>query len=84
VGSVTSVCWAVKFPDAEGFRHPVVLYDGLKNLLIIPILWYASRWRPPTGRQLSRAMAGSFLTSRRMPCSSGTHDRHTWWHRGSS
>ena len=21
-------------PDAEGFRHPVVLYDGLKNLLI--------------------------------------------------
>jgi phosphatidylglycerol:prolipoprotein diacylglycerol transferase len=56
VGSVTSVSWAVKFPDAEGFRHPVVLYDGIKNLLIIPILWYASRRRPPTG-----VIAGVFL-----------------------
>ena len=41
VGSVTAVSWAVKFPDAEGFRHPVVLYDGLKNLCIAPILMYA-------------------------------------------
>lgn len=38
VGRVTDVWWAVKFPDAEGFRHPVVLYDGLKNFLLIPIL----------------------------------------------
>ena len=38
LGSVTDVPWAVKFPDAEGFRHPVVLYDGIKNLLIIPVL----------------------------------------------
>ena len=38
VGSVTNVWWAVQFPDAEGFRHPVVLYDALKNFLIIPIL----------------------------------------------
>ena len=38
VGSLTDVPWAVKFPDAEGFRHPVVLYDGLKNLLLIPYL----------------------------------------------
>ena len=37
VGSVTDVWWAVKFPDAEGFRHPVVLYDGLKNLAADPL-----------------------------------------------
>ena len=50
LGSVTDVPWAVKFPDAEGFRHPVVLYDGLKNLLIIPFLLYAgSRFKLPRG-----------------------------------
>jgi phosphatidylglycerol:prolipoprotein diacylglycerol transferase len=49
VGSVTDVGWAVKFPDAEGFRHPVVLYDGLKNLLIVPVLMYASSRRVPRG-----------------------------------
>jgi phosphatidylglycerol---prolipoprotein diacylglyceryl transferase len=38
VGSVTHVWWAVQFPDVPGFRHPVVLYDSLKNFLIIPIL----------------------------------------------
>lgn len=39
-GFVTDVSWAVNFPYAEGYRHPVALYDGLKNLLIIPILYY--------------------------------------------
>ena len=34
VGSVTNVPWAVQFPYAAGFRHPVVLYDGAKNLLL--------------------------------------------------
>ena len=38
VGSVTDAWWAVKFPDAEGFRHPVVLYDGAKNLLLAAFL----------------------------------------------
>ena len=49
VGPVTAVWWAVKFPDAEGFRHPVVLYDGLKNLLLIPLLLLISRRRPARG-----------------------------------
>ncbi len=31
VGAVTEVWWAVKFPDADGFRHPVVLYDGRRT-----------------------------------------------------
>lgn len=49
LGSVTDVPWAVKFPDAEGFRHPVVLYDGIKNLLIIPVLLYCGRSKLPAG-----------------------------------
>ncbi len=49
VGSVTSVPWAVKFPDADGFRHPVVLYDGIKNLLIIPVLAALARNQPRPG-----------------------------------
>lgn len=49
VGSITTVWWAVKFPDADGFRHPVVLYDGIKNLLIIPVLMYAGKRQLPTG-----------------------------------
>ena len=56
VGSVSTVWWAVKFPDAEGFRHPVVLYDGLKNLLIVPILMWAGK------RQLRQGVqTGIFL-----------------------
>jgi phosphatidylglycerol:prolipoprotein diacylglycerol transferase len=48
VGSVTDVWWAVKFPDAEHFRHPVVLYDGAKNLLLIPyLLWIRKTNRTP-------------------------------------
>ncbi|HVR40783.1 MAG TPA: prolipoprotein diacylglyceryl transferase [Thermoanaerobaculia bacterium] len=49
VGSVTDVPWAVKFPDADGFRHPVVLYDGLKNLLLIPLLIMIRNRRPTRG-----------------------------------
>ena len=54
VGSITSVPWAVKFPDAEGFRHPVVLYDGFKNLLIVPVLMYARRRGVPPGGLAAR------------------------------
>jgi phosphatidylglycerol---prolipoprotein diacylglyceryl transferase len=46
-GSLTDVPWAVKFPEAEGFRHPAVLYDGLKNFLLIPVLlWFRKRGAP--------------------------------------
>jgi phosphatidylglycerol:prolipoprotein diacylglycerol transferase len=50
VGAVTTLPWGVQFPDADGFRHPVVLYDGLKNFLIIPILWSVQRRGVPPGR----------------------------------
>ncbi len=38
VGALTDLPWGVLFPDAAGFRHPVVLYDGIKNLLLVPFL----------------------------------------------
>lgn len=38
IGTVTSLPWGVKLPDVEGFRHPVSLYDGAKNLLLVPLL----------------------------------------------
>jgi phosphatidylglycerol:prolipoprotein diacylglycerol transferase len=50
VGSVTTLPWGVKFPDAEGFRHPVVLYDAIKNALLVPILIWVGRQRVPAGR----------------------------------
>jgi phosphatidylglycerol---prolipoprotein diacylglyceryl transferase len=51
VGSVTHVGWAVKFPEADGLRHPVVLYDGLKNMMLVPILIAVRRRGAPPGRQ---------------------------------
>lgn len=53
-GSVTDVWWAVKFPDAEGFRHPVTLYESLKNLTLVPILLVVRR-RFPSGSGLALA-----------------------------
>lgn len=50
VGAVTTVPWAVRFPEADGFRHPVVLYDGLKNFLLIPLLLWVRRRGAPPGR----------------------------------
>ena len=49
VGSVTNVWWAVQFPDAPWFRHPVVLYDGAKNFLILGLLLLLRRSNPARG-----------------------------------
>jgi phosphatidylglycerol:prolipoprotein diacylglycerol transferase len=54
VGHVTDVAWAVQFPDAAGFRHPVVLYDGAKNLLLIPYLLWVRRTNPTPGATAAR------------------------------
>lgn len=56
VGSPTDGWWGVKFPDAEGFRHPVVLYDGLKNFLLVPLMMTMNRLRLAPG-----ATTGLFL-----------------------
>jgi phosphatidylglycerol:prolipoprotein diacylglycerol transferase len=54
VGSVTEVPWGVQFPDAEGIRHPVVLYDGAKNLLLIPYLLWVRQTNPKPGAMAAR------------------------------
>ncbi len=54
VGEVTDVWWGVRFPDAEGFRHPVVLYDGVKNLLLVPFLLHVHRTNPTPGATAAR------------------------------
>jgi phosphatidylglycerol:prolipoprotein diacylglycerol transferase len=54
VGSLTDVWWAVKFPDAEGFRHPVVLYDGAKNLLLMFLLLRVRRTNSTPGAIAAR------------------------------
>jgi phosphatidylglycerol:prolipoprotein diacylglycerol transferase len=57
IGSVTSLPWGVIFPGVEGPRHPVALYDGAKNLLLVPILiWVLKRY--PAGRGVA---TGVFL-----------------------
>jgi len=38
-GRITNVPWAMKFQDADGFRHPSQLYESLKNLIIFFTLW---------------------------------------------
>jgi phosphatidylglycerol:prolipoprotein diacylglycerol transferase len=54
VGAVTTMPWGVQFPDADGIRHPVVLYDGLKNLLLIPYLAWVRRTNPTPGATAAR------------------------------
>ena len=54
VGRVTDVSWAVKFPDAGGFRHPVVLYDGAKNLLLMLFLVRVRKTNPTPGATAAR------------------------------
>ncbi len=54
VGAVTEVWWAVKFPDADGFRHPVVLYDGAKNLLLMAYLMHVRRVNTTPGATAAR------------------------------
>jgi phosphatidylglycerol:prolipoprotein diacylglycerol transferase len=54
VGSVTDVSWAVQFPYAEGFRHPVVLYDGAKNLLLMAFLSSVRRVNTTPGATAAR------------------------------
>ncbi|MBW3002385.1 prolipoprotein diacylglyceryl transferase [Candidatus Woesearchaeota archaeon] len=39
-GRVTSLPWGVKFPSAEGFRHPSQLYEAAYNLVIFGFLFF--------------------------------------------
>jgi len=48
-GRITNLPWAVKFQDAEGFRHPSQLYESLKNLIIFSALWLIKDKSLPKG-----------------------------------
>ena len=47
IGSLTTMPWGVIYPNVAGPRHPVALYDGAKNLLLIPILMLVLKRFPP-------------------------------------
>src|SRR3989338_600142 len=49
ITDITDVPWAVKFPDAEGFRHPSQIYASLKNLVIFFALWSIKDKKLPKG-----------------------------------
>ncbi|MBI3037073.1 prolipoprotein diacylglyceryl transferase [Candidatus Woesearchaeota archaeon] len=38
-GTPTSLPWGVKFQGVNGFRHPVQIYEAIKNLFIFVVLW---------------------------------------------
>ncbi|MDP4012482.1 MAG: prolipoprotein diacylglyceryl transferase [Candidatus Nanoarchaeia archaeon] len=48
-GRITSVPWAVKFQNAEGFRHPSQLYESAKNFLIFTTLFFLSKKKQKPG-----------------------------------
>jgi len=48
-GHITTVPWSVKFPDAEGFRHPSQIYASFKDLLIFFTLWVVKDKNLPKG-----------------------------------
>lgn len=49
IGRITSVPWAVKFPNADGFRHPSQLYEASKNFLLFVVLWNMRHLKLPRG-----------------------------------
>ncbi|WP_068115901.1 prolipoprotein diacylglyceryl transferase [Tropicimonas marinistellae] len=54
VGSQTTMVWGFVYPDLEGARHPVALYESAKNFAILPILiWAIGRWPPGRGVVMS-------------------------------
>jgi phosphatidylglycerol:prolipoprotein diacylglycerol transferase len=59
IGTVTDLPWGVKVEGVEGLRHPVALYDGAKNFLLLPVLVVVLR-RWPAGRGVA---TGVFLAA---------------------
>ena len=54
IGSETALPWGFVYPDLEGARHPVALYESAKNFVILPVLvWAVGRWDPGRGVVLS-------------------------------
>ena len=63
IGRVTDLPWGVKFlrRDPEAFRHPVQLYEALKNLILFVILFKLRRKALPKGVIFWAAIGGFCL-----------------------
>ena len=48
-GTPTNLPWGVKFQGVEGFRHPVQIYESIKNFAIFAVLWQLRNRRLPKG-----------------------------------
>lgn len=63
-GSLTDAWWGVKYPLAAGFRHPVALYEALKDLVIFFILLFlAGSARTGRGQTLGQFFLWSGIGS---------------------
>ena len=49
VGRITTVPWAFEFPNYEGLRHPVQLYESAKNFFIFGLLYNYRNLNLPKG-----------------------------------
>lgn len=45
-GTITSLPWAMQFPEAEGLRHPLQLYGVITNLLLAATCYWYVRQKP--------------------------------------
>jgi phosphatidylglycerol:prolipoprotein diacylglycerol transferase len=52
-GTITRLPWGMKFPGAEGFRHPSQLYEAAYNLVIFSFLFIKRNKKQPAGYLLS-------------------------------
>ncbi|MGH7715712.1 MAG: prolipoprotein diacylglyceryl transferase, partial [Vulcanimicrobiaceae bacterium] len=41
--------WCIKFPVVDGYRHPSQIYEGILDILVVPLLLWLVRKRPPDG-----------------------------------
>lgn len=51
-GTPTNLPWGVKFGNVPEFRHPVQIYESIKNFAIFAVLWQLQRqqkWKLPKG-----------------------------------
>ena len=41
--------WCIKFPDYLGYRYPSQIFEGILDVLVLPVLLIVYRRRPPDG-----------------------------------
>jgi phosphatidylglycerol:prolipoprotein diacylglycerol transferase len=48
-GIISNLPWCVKFPSAQGCRHPSQLYESFYNIINFTILWFLSKRKHKDG-----------------------------------